>query len=318
MKQGFLLSCKTANKSDDHSGHDKRSLGPLRDDRIDRSGTGWGSLSQLSGRVYNSDPWVDPTESITMNLQCANEQAKPIGDTESIKRTSSKYIPFSSAQNLPYKTFSVPMNALGCYYGKYYNNVQIKMSEYYFSWNDQNPKSHLLRWTCVFLCPISGEIFVTGSWPNNDPLPMIESQSLPAPQLPKCDEKKLLASPSFSSPPLQTRWMKTKKSAEHGAAAWAYDCFQHRHRVSLEPPLSGVPKATSMKNIMITAPIGKETPYVERMAIQTVPEFVPDTIRVRIEECRENILNGALQYKNSDVLMEMEEELAWHSQKNCK
>ena len=302
MKQGFLLS----------SGKEKINRKPLYPSHSDSSGglkLGWG---RSSCDVDNIDPWERPT-SATIAARQPDLESKVNSLQEELLENKAKSAcnPYADVLNVPFKISEVPMNALGCYYGKYYSQYLIKMSEYYFSWNDQNPKTHLLRWTSVFVCPISAEIFVTGSWLSNDPLPKYEPPSegisLSSKDMPSVE------APNSLPAEQPCRWMKSKKAAEHGAAAWAYDCFQYRNKLKVENSESL--KDISTKYIGITAPIGKEVPYLEEMAILTVPEFVPCEVKVRIEQRQEEVRKGAL-IRDRDVCMETEEELAWFSLKN--
>jgi hypothetical protein len=299
MKQGFLLHHRN-----------KTSLGPLHDERSNRANTGW-----VQSRNPHSDPWVDPYKGMNIASNSKNIYNGP---------------------SLPHKTSTVPMNALGCYYSQYYHVAHIKMSEYYFSWNDQNPKSNLLRWTSIFLCPIYGEIFISGKWPNNEPA-SIEAKETPptittegplrnVDETLNTDSSCTTMTPAFET--FQVRWMKTKKAAEHGAAAWAYDCFQYRHSKSAANTGKSFESTTATsllrvqhkKDISITACIGSEAPYLEDIAIQTVPNFVPEMIRVQIHKQLIEISKDMVKYSNHNGKMEnsdMEiEELAWYTPKS--
>jgi hypothetical protein len=325
MKQGFLLRGKTPiQEKSNNSMFVQESFGPLHDDRIGRPIYGWNIL-QLTRHGRRSDPWEDFTESMTSDQQHMMNKVKS-HFAESLDNVKSKCNPYQGVPNLPFKTYSVPMNALGCYYGKYFKNYQIRMSENYFSWHDENPKSHLLRWTSIFLCPISGEIFFTGSWQTNNPLPTVD---LPAGQnIPlsshegnplNVDKSTLQATVarSFANCRVkQCRWMKTVKDAKHGAAAWAYDCFQYRSKCLVENPVSEGFKDTSVLQVAITGPIGNEIPYLEKEGIFTVPEFVPLAIRNCVEQRQEEIRIEALKCCGDIMDSEVIKELAWHSSKN--
>ena len=323
MRKGFLTQKK----------EDPTAFGPLRDERSTHSlsSRGWGDTE------FGGDPWVARFQEIILADQFGNaiQPANPVDEN-----------PYRNLPLLPYKTYGVPMNALGCYYSQYYHTSHLKMSDYYFTWNDENPKSHSLLWTSIFICPLSGELFISGKWPGNDavlkdatPLPMKtgqlnaaddeEDNALEPPDdsslqittdlnksvNDKTDESIEVLPPSMIPDERQVRWMKKKKIAEHGAAAWAYDCFQHRHEQSAtahQTVDSSSPELLPKKDVNVTSSIGSEIPYLVDLAIHKVPSYVPEMIRIQIEERLVDILNDRLKYVENNM-NGVEEELAWCS-----
>jgi hypothetical protein len=320
MKKGFLLRDKPPmQENNNDSMAVQEAFGPLHDARIDGLMYRWDLVTR---RFTSSDPWGNLVESMPSDqLDMINNVKKEAMDD--VKRGRN---PYQGILNLPFKTCSVPMNALDSYYGKNFKKYEMKMSESYFSWNDENPKSHLLRWTAIFLCPISGEIFVTGSWPMNEPLSTVDSPAVPKIHLSRLEECKLIpdkstlqeneTSSSTNQCGQQCRWMKTIKDAKHGAAAWAYDCFQYRNICLAENLESEGSKDKPIIRVNITGPIGNEIPYLEKQGIFTVPEFVPLSIRDRIEQRQEEIRIGLSKRSDGTIDIELNKEFAWHSLKN--
>ncbi|KAL7539816.1 hypothetical protein ACHAXR_009636 [Thalassiosira sp. AJA248-18] len=75
-----------------------------------------------------------------------------------------------------------------------------RLKEYFTTWDSNDAKSHELKFTSVFTCPITGEHFMCGSWRSGGE---IETKD-------------------------QTFWYKNKKQAMNAAAAKALDCFSLR------------------------------------------------------------------------------------------
>jgi hypothetical protein len=308
MRQGFLLNERSGS-----------TIGPLHDDRSSRNpaAKGWGASSATD---VNSDPWVDRIRHfVTAGASDPIELAPPTNATNNATDEN----PYRNKPSPPYKTSREPMNALGCYYSHYYHTTHLKMSDYYFSWSDGNPKSHLLLWTSVFVCPLSGEIFLSGEWPGNDvvlkPTNVVEStRHIHNLTKMNVDESIITSTPVTTQ---QIRWMKKKKVSEHGAAAWAYDCFQHRHKQSAVVHRSmdnmGIYTLLSPKNdicsVNITSSIGSEVPYMEDTAIRMIPAFVPETIKNQIERRLIEIQNDTTKSGENGDNVDMEEELAWRS-----
>ena len=303
MRKGFLTQ----------SNKDPTGLGPLHDERSTRCHAGWGGPEMESNR----DPW-------DFSELASAPQLGGDSDTTSASNQMDE-ISYQNVPNLPYKTSGEPMNALGCYYSQNYHTSHLKMSDFYYTWNDANPKSHLLLWTSIFICPLSGELFQSGEWPGNDAV-IKEATTSPVVSDHSNDDADEIAAPredSFvttslvSETPknLQVRWMKKKKIAEHGAAAWAYDCFQYRHKESAVVHGTLDSKSTVIlpkKEVYLTSSIGSESPYLVDMAVCAVPSYVPVTIRIRIEERLQKICNDPMKYGERGM-SNVEEELAWCS-----
>lgn len=95
-----------------------------------------------------------------------------------------------------------PKNDLYALYGNAPRNRQINVDNY-ISWNDGGP-DHLLKWTSIFICPRTGEIFKSGRY--GDPGSYRASS---------CNNEEII-------------WYTQKKLAEQGAAALALDCQNFR------------------------------------------------------------------------------------------
>lgn len=325
MRKGFLTQSKK----------DPTELGPLRDERSNRKVRGWGQCDT------EGDPWVKRFQEVVV----ADQYGNAIQSTNHADEN-----PYRNLPNLPYKTSGEPINALGCYYSRYYHVSHLKMAEYYFTWNDKNPKSHLLLWTAIFICPLSGELFMSGKWPGNDAVlkdattspietgllkqdhddnnnTTLALDDLPLPIITDCttevdgkstvpqNDSILVTPPSKHPNILQVRWMKKKKIAEHGAAAWAYDCFQHRHKQSAIAHRTIDPSSTVILpkiDIDVTSSIGSEIPYLNDKAMRSVPSYVPEIVRIQIEERMLSIRDDRMKF-GENSMNDIEEELAWCS-----
>ncbi len=316
MRPGFLIQSKKGESKKDPSG-----FGPLHDERSTRIRSGWGA----SSGTEDDDPWVQRFEDVVLAHQQLGAD-----DDESPSRNVDEN-PYRNMPNLPYKTSGEPMNALGAYYSQHYYTSHMKMSDFYFTWNDENPKSHLLLWTSIIICPLSGELFMSGKWPGNDVVLKVEATPTVTTHLAEQNDgaKEETKAPFEITPPTlttapisdrQARWLKKKKVAEHGAAAWAYDCFQYRHKQSAvahreldSPPTASPPPPLLLpkKEVNVTAAIGCESPYLEDMAIRVIPDYVPDAIRMQIEERFMEIRTDRIKYGESGI--NTEKELAWCS-----
>lgn len=73
--------------------------------------------------------------------------------------------PFLGQPLLPSLTLGVPKAALQGWYGQRPERFQVGKDQY-VSWNDGG-RSHELKFTCVFVCPLTGEVFPSGRYGNN-------------------------------------------------------------------------------------------------------------------------------------------------------
>ena len=133
------------------------------------------------------------------------------------------------------------MVALSCFYGQHPRKLQAS-NDLFHLWNDGGPP-HLLQWTCIFVCPLSGELFLAKEWPDSGPA-TVDHNGI--------------------------HFLKQKTLAKHGAAALAYDC--HMLRKQQEEPDG--PKYGC---------IGSSEPYLESDAIYDMPDAVPQVIRDLIQ-----------------------------------
>jgi hypothetical protein len=203
--------------------------------------------------------------------------------------------PYANMSILPFKTAGVPMAALNAFYGKTYKHLppalvqSVRMTDYYHTWNDGNPQTDKLKWTCLFCCPYTAEIFVAGQW---------QGLRLPKPAATATTTTKMATNPLADAtspceavastkstadvheePILATittpgilplpRWMPNKKAAQHGAAAWAYDCFHYRLEQAATAQKGGC-CTTNLRYVRL----GQEDPYLE--PCYSLPSFDVD------------------------------------------
>lgn len=104
---------------------------------------------------------------------------------------------------------AVPKAELHTLYGKPPRRKILSASNYH-TWHDGN-QAHNLLWTSVFVCPTTGELFSSGSYPG-----------------------------AFVSKQFIFNWYSKKTHAEHAAAARAHDCLMLRDgsscRLGLDEP----------------------------------------------------------------------------------
>jgi hypothetical protein len=181
---------------------------------------------------------------------------------------------------MPFKAEGVPKVALAEYFGRRKLLTQTSYKANFHSWNDQNPKSNLLRWTCILVCPLTGELFWTGRYPNTDPKKVCYGQENP--------KKEIMCGISNHGQNEHVRfwWFTQKRWAEHGAAARAFDCKSFRDRQELWNTKMQESKDTAIVRIPKAAAIGLEKPYLD--AIYDIPQecvaIIPENIRLSIRE----------------------------------
>lgn len=161
----------------------------------------------------------------------------------------------------------VPKGELHSLYGKAPRR-KIISAENYHTWHDAG-QAHMLKWTSVFVCPLTGELFRSGRY--------LGATATTA-----------TAAPATSSS-LLWWWFVKKTAAEHGAAARAYDCLVYRDHAK------SAALARGLLSLPVMTTIGLEKPYLENQAMRALPEAgVPPDVRQRIQAQQEEIrrMNG--------------------------
>ncbi len=69
-----------------------------------------------------------------------------------------KDIPF-----LP-KNLGTPKNCIPEWYARRHKDLEFKSNDCFFLWNDKAEKAHNLHHTCIFKCPLTGELFGCGQF----------------------------------------------------------------------------------------------------------------------------------------------------------
>lgn len=150
----------------------------------------------------------------------------------------------------PYKTVEVPKSALHALYGKEPRRRPIAASDF-VTWHDGGPP-HALQWSSCFICPLTAELFLTRPYEANR----------------DCKEENGLI------------WYKKKTSAEHGAAACAYDCLTYRDFLSINPTVP------PFKLLLAEG----ELAYGVEQAKTSLPSGAPSRVREEVEEQRAVVL----------------------------
>ncbi len=147
----------------------------------------------------------------------------------------------------------VPKQLLYSYYGQEHR-MQLSTAQDYISWHNEGPP-HALKFTAVFVCPLTAECFWSGLYPNprfvhnNAATGKAVVQQLAiasgtnsgggndardnrsdniSVSTKSSSTSVSMASTSNDDSMIQVVWYPKKVMAEHAAAARAYDCWQYR------------------------------------------------------------------------------------------
>jgi hypothetical protein len=156
-----------------------------------------GDRSPDEGISLSNDIWINPTPTNTRNVDISG-LAVPL--PESSRKHSAKARDKKQGTDplrLPqHKLNMPPKSELYTLYGTNPYHKVLRAADY-ITWTDNGPP-HNMRFTSVFVCPVTGETFRSGGWGQS-----YEWKD------------------GFC-------WFTSKKLAEHGAAARAYDCLSFR------------------------------------------------------------------------------------------
>jgi hypothetical protein len=149
---------------------------------------------------------------------------------QNLNSTSTQAVHQSEQRPEEYKF--VPKGELHSLYGKHPRRKIISASNY-ITFHDAG-EAHMLKWSSVFICPITGELFLSGRYAG--------------------------ASATVKN---HVVWFVKKTQAEHAAAAWAFDCLSDRDqgdaaskRLSQETPYNekeakyGLPGGSVSSDVM--------------------------------------------------------------------
>jgi hypothetical protein len=154
--------------------------------------------------------------------------------------------------------FSAPKSALHVVYGRAPRR-KVVSGDHFHTFHDGGA-AHMLRWTGIFVCPISGELFLSVSYPcggstvaDTFPSEINHYQSL-----------------------WGRYWFPKKLNAEHAAAAAAHDCMVYRDRLAR----SGGKEQQDPTSMEEDFYISTDKPYPASEAIFDMPEaIVPRAVR---------------------------------------
>jgi hypothetical protein len=170
-----------------------------------------------------------------------------------------------AAEQAMFKKTGVPKAAVHCWYGQKPRR-QVISQENYVTWHDNGPP-HLIHYTSLFICPMSGEAFGSGRY----------------------GDAKHYKTDAHDP---NVVWYKRKALAEHGAAARAFDCLVFREAQAAAGTSAPGPTMAEFR-------IGKDEPYLAATpavpngsslaAFLAVPSHVPSHLRPEVEQ---NIRQG--------------------------
>ena len=197
----------------------------VREQRLPNSG--WPSSwpcppAARAGKVASEADWNAPADKRIRTIaepetmkedtngeEDAIEVEQPVAQTEQeiLAPEPSKKNPFKGVPYFPTSAFGSPKLALNSLYGKEMGNVSLPNTALIF-WDDNGP-AHLCKHTCVFVCPVTHELFAAGHQEDSSKYIVVNDKGIV--------------------------WYTKKKLAEHGAAARYYDCYVYRKHCALDP-----------------------------------------------------------------------------------
>lgn len=199
--------------------------------------------------------------------------------TSSISERNREWLStFCNTPAKPFMVADVPMTAINAMYGKE-RHIQVDATNCYFTWELPGRPPQDRRFTSVFICPESGELFLSGRWKTYG---------------------EIIATAAGG---VDLVWFTTKKNAQHGAAARAWDCRAYRNHQQQKQEQMANGMETEELSYLTAARIGNETPHVEPM--WNLPDFVPKFVHDEVRQRQSKL------HDNRSMLMVYEEEVAW-------
>lgn len=225
--------------------------------------------SAASPQSHNFDPnGVVPTPT-------QMEGTATTGSNQHLLQSQSQPIPQVSSTLQLASTACSPKAALHVVYGKAPRR-KVVSGEHFHTFHDSGA-AHLLRWTCIFVCPITAELFFAVPYSG-------------------CGNLVLSPNTSFNGgndnnntkdPRIGKYWFQKKSNAEHGAAACAHDCIVYRDQVAS----LGLGSVRQQQNLEF---ISTEPPYLRNEAIHDIPStinsiLIPTNVLLAIQEQQREI-----------------------------
>lgn len=208
-------------------------------------------LENLGGTPLRSLPWNKNSSKINNTTKMPSswlDQAaqNPWGSSTSTQNTSwivktdhaSTSVTSKKDDNpfqgpaVPHKTFGQPKLTLGNWF---YKRYQILLPNDCFECRDNGDAPHLLKWTCIFTCPLTTNRFASGQYVGADDTRFSISRD---------EDDRVVV------------WFHTKKEAEHAAAARALDCLNF-----MEQQLSEGHRCIEYHNYCLEEPTIPSIPY---------------------------------------------------------
>ena len=213
-----------------------------------------GTVASETSRCTKSNDGIQDRQSSQQSTTSSSA-----GTPVSASTSAGNQNPYSGHTWLPGLTAGVPKARLNSWYGEAPRRQQLG-KEWFVSWaNGAQP--HQLRFSCVFVCPLTAEIFPAGRY-GQDTGHSVDGNNVV--------------------------WYTQKKQAEHGAAARAYDCFSYRQhygtdiqatRLGLETPYLSQQGAASLQ-LEWTPPVLPQWPPDVDAKIQALLRKVDITKKV--------------------------------------
>ena len=120
------------------------------------------SESSLTGTTLALSILATTTTSNNSNSSSTTTTASPLRYGATSHRHDDDDNPFAGQPWLPVKTMGVPKAALNDWYMQKPRSWQCS-NDQYITWNDGG-MPHQMKFTCAFVCPLSGEVFLSGEY----------------------------------------------------------------------------------------------------------------------------------------------------------
>jgi hypothetical protein len=177
--------------------------------------------------------------------------------------SESTQIPILKGPLLP-QCLKQPKQAIQVWYARNHKQLNYRANEYFQSWDFGPP--HAKYFTSIFNCPVTGEIFLSGTF--GDPTSMMLKEEAARRRQTKDDGKE-----QEQEQVISVCWYRKKKDAENAAAARALDSLTYRDGSGVKHMSYG---------------LCKEEPYLfddgrEFLIPSSAPEEVSDEIMVPVQ-----------------------------------
>jgi hypothetical protein len=166
----------------------------------------------------------------------------------------------------------VPKSELHVFYAKQFKKILSNAN--FHTWHNA-VDAHLLKWTGVFICPCTGELFLSGRYPGA----AAELVPVAAEEEETSDNANNDGNDSSGT---TLCWYSKKMHAEHAAAARTLDCWAFRQQQQQQ-------QLQQHPLLLLSGPASREPPYDLAQAVFRLPDTVPAAMRRAIYAQQDDI-----------------------------